>query len=195
MINTADWRENCSIIPLKDMSDEDIKIGIERVFLEARALLSDEGYVLDSTLTARHKDANTPLFKERYAKNGFEYRTITNIDGWMVRFKYQRYRTRQKNKVKGTELEVKFIDLNPRRVKFNTETISVVRSLYEKYYTVPEIISMYRMQTGIELKESTIRNWVKNVVRQKRDLTINVLDMEKAVRAQISVEKVSKKGS
>ena len=46
MIYTADWRENCSIIPLKDMSDEDIKIGIERVFLEARALLSDEGYVL-----------------------------------------------------------------------------------------------------------------------------------------------------
>ena len=115
---TAYWAKNCSIIPLKDMSDEEIEIGVERVFLEARSLLSDEGYVLDSTLTARHKDADTPLFKDRYAKNGFEIRTITNIDGWMVRFKYQRYRTRQKNKVKGTELEVRFVDLNPRRVKF-----------------------------------------------------------------------------
>ena len=82
------------------------------------------------------------------------------------------------------------MDLNPRRIKFNDETVNVVKSLYERWYTVPEIIEMYKMQAGIELKASTIRHWVKNVIRQKRDLTINVLDMEKAVRKQRSVEMV-----
>ena len=182
MKSKADSGNAGDIIPLVDMSDEEIKIGKEKVFLLASKLLSDEGYVLDSTLTARAKDSDSPQFKERYARNGFEYRSITNIEGWLVQFKYQRYRTRQQNKIKGAEREVKFVDLNPRSIKFNDGTIGVVQTLYEKRYTVPEIIKMFREQKGVELKASTIRYWIKNIERGKDTAEINITDMESEIR-------------
>lgn len=181
-----------SIIPLNDMSKEEIERGKQTIFLKAQALLASEGYSLDETLTAKPKDADSPNFIDRYVRNGFVYRTITNFDGWLVQFRYQRYRTRQQNKIKGAEREVKFVDLNPRSIKFNDGTIGVVQTLYEKRYTVPEIIKMFREQKGVELKASTIRYWIKNIERGKDAAEINITDMESEIRekkVKIATEK------
>lgn len=179
---TTDWAENTDIISLTDMNDEEIEKGKMIIFAEARKLLLDEGYVLDNTLTARPRDAETPHFKDRYARNGFEYRSITNFEGWMVIFRYQRYRRRQQNKIKGTDLEVNFVDVSPRRIIFAEETDAVVRDLYQKGYTVPAIMRAFKMQTGVELKESTIRQWLAKVPRSKREVEENIVEMQKTKR-------------
>lgn len=179
---SANWAAKTDIIPLTDMSDEEIENGQLIVFVEASRLLLDEGYVLDRTLTARPRDADTPHFKGRYAKNGFEYRTIKNFEGWLVIFRYQRYRTRQVNKVKGAELEVNFVDVNPRRTTINEETKETVCELFRRGYTVPQIIHSYEVKMGLKLMTSTVRKWVQAVEREKLIIDIDILAMETGFR-------------
>jgi transposase-like protein len=174
-----------AIYPLYNISEEEIEAKKFVAFYHAVDLMKQEGYILNKDLTAIHEDADKPYFKAKFCKNGWELRRITNIEGWMVIIRYQRYRTRQQKKVRGVEKPTEFTVIAPRKQHHSKATKEAVKELYKMGHTVSQIIRAYEIQRGIELKPGTVRNWVSEVGRRSKDIEVDIFELEKALERKI----------
>ncbi len=174
-----------AIFPLEKIAEEELESRKIVTFYHAVDLMKQEGYVLNKDLTAVHEDADKPYFKTKFCKNGWELRRITNIEGWMVIIRYQRYRTRQQNKVRGVEKPTEFEVLEPRKQHYTKATKEAVKELYKMGNSVTQIIRAYEIQRGIVLKPGTVRNWVSEVARKTREIEVDIFELEKAMEKKI----------
>ncbi len=174
-----------AIFPLENISEEELESRKIVAFYHAVDLMKQEGYILNKDLTAVHEDADKPYFKAKFCKNGWEIRRITNIEGWMVIIRYQRYRTRQQNKVRGVEKPAEFEVLEPRKQHYTKATKEAVKELYKMGNTVTQIIRAYEIQRGIVLKPGTVRNWVSEVARKSREIEVDIFELEKAMQKKL----------
>lgn len=148
------------IIPLTNIPADELESEKLKIFYKAYDMLSEEGYVLGNDFIATPKDSNTYAFKAKWAKNGFRERSILNFEGWMVRFKYQRYRRRQKCRIKGEERPTKFSTILPPRSLTKEDTQFTVVQLFQGGWTVRQILDELLYNYGITLKEITVRKWL-----------------------------------
>ena len=142
------------------------------IFTEVKQLLAHEGYLLRDDLDAIHLEEDEESFKQRYSKNGWNNRTIRNIEGWIVLIRYRRYKTAQKNGIKGVELERCFDDLLPVKKGYDSKIKNRVIELYNSGYRLHEIKISFD-DAVIEITNSTLKNWTKGLNRKNRiDLKI-----------------------
>lgn len=190
---TRTSEQNTAIYPLDNLTEEEIKANKFVAFYHAVDLMKQEGYILNKDLTAVHEDADKSYFKAKFCKNGWEIRRITNIDGWMVIIRYQRYRTRQQNKVRGVEKPTEFTAIEPRKQYYSKATKEAVKELYKMGNTVSQIIRAYEIQRGIELKPGTVWNWVSEVGRKTKEIEVDIFELEKAIEKKIHEQKSGEK--
>ncbi len=177
-----------SIFPMENIPEEEFESKKIAAFYHAVDLMKQEGYVLRKDLTAVHEDADKPYFKAKFCKNGWELRRITNIPGWMVIIRYQRYRTRQQNKVRGVEKPTEFECLEPRKQHHSKATKEAVKELYKMGNTVSQIIRAYEIQRGIVLKPGTVRNWVSEVARKTREIEVDIFELEEEMQKKLKAQ-------
>ncbi len=174
-----------SIYPMENIPKDEFESKKIAAFYHAVDLMKQEGYVLRKDLSAVHEDADKPFFKAAFCKNGWELRRITNITGWMVIIRYQRYRTRQHNKVRGVEKSTEFEVIEPRKQHHSKATKETVKELYNMGNTVSQIIRAYEIQRGIILKPGTVRNWVSEVARKTKEIEVDIFELEKAMQKML----------
>ena len=173
------------IYPLFEISENELEYKKSAIFYRSKDLMKQEGYILDNDLSAVHEDAQKPFFKNKFCKNGWEIRRITNIEGWIVIIRYQRYRTRQENKIRGSEMPIEFSVIAPRKQRFPEATKETVRELYKMGHSVSKILKAYEVQRGIELKPGTVRNWVSKIGKRQDEIQIDIFEFEKDIQKKM----------
>ena len=171
-----------AIYPLFDVPEEELENKKLAVFYEAKDLMKQEGFVLNKDLSAVHEDAEKPYFKAKFCKNGWQIRRILNIEGWVVIIRYQRYRTRQENNIRGIEKPTEFSVISPSKQRFSQATKETVRELYKMGHSVSKIIKAYEIQRGVVLKPGTVRKWVSQVEKREEDIQIDIFELERAIQ-------------